>query len=164
MAHLAGVQRQERLAADFAHRFGTEHAKLRDDEDFWRRCSEHFSEELLADLALSCALWVGMGRMLRTLDIGQACKLDLAQPRLGHKRRRPPCYDEYVTRTDMEGEALKIRFGVGWARTPLRISSPTLSITSRPAGLTRCGSPSWFTPRRSIRWSVWPMRWPGRPD
>jgi hypothetical protein len=26
---------------------------------------------------MSCALWVGMGRMLRTLDIGQACKLTL---------------------------------------------------------------------------------------
>jgi AhpD family alkylhydroperoxidase len=72
-----GYSEQERLAAEFAHRFGTEHTKLRDDEDFWSRCGEHFSEELLADLAMSCALWVGMGRMLRTLDIGQACKLTL---------------------------------------------------------------------------------------
>ena len=38
---------------------------------------EHFSEELLADLALSCALWLGMGRVLRTLDIAQSCKLTL---------------------------------------------------------------------------------------
>ncbi len=29
------------------------------------------------DLALSCAMWLGMGRMLRTLDIGQACKITL---------------------------------------------------------------------------------------
>jgi AhpD family alkylhydroperoxidase len=72
-----GYSEQERLAAEFAHRFATEHTKLRDDEDFWSRCSDHFSEELLADLAMSCALWVGMGRMLRTLDIGQACKLTL---------------------------------------------------------------------------------------
>jgi alkylhydroperoxidase family enzyme len=73
----SGYSEQERLAAEFAHRFATEHTKLRDDEDFWRRCTEYFSEELLADLALSCALWIGMGRMLRTLDIGQACKLTL---------------------------------------------------------------------------------------
>jgi AhpD family alkylhydroperoxidase len=72
-----GYSEQERLAAEFAHRFATEHTKLRDDEDFWNRANEHFSEELLADLAMSCALWVGMGRMLRTLDIGQACKLTL---------------------------------------------------------------------------------------
>ncbi|SPM36643.1 Alkylhydroperoxidase family enzyme, contains CxxC motif [Mycobacterium rhizamassiliense] len=72
-----GFSEQERLAAEFAHRFGTEHTKLRDDEDFWSRVNEHFSEELLADLAMSCALWVGMGRMLRTLDIGQTCMLTL---------------------------------------------------------------------------------------
>ena len=59
------------------HRFATEHTALRDDEDFWNRCAQHFSDELLADLALSCALWIGMGRVLRTLDIGQACKLTL---------------------------------------------------------------------------------------
>lgn len=72
-----GYSAPERLAAEFAERFVTEHAALRDDEDFWARCAEHFSEELLADLALSCALWLGMGRVLRTLDIGQACTLTL---------------------------------------------------------------------------------------
>jgi AhpD family alkylhydroperoxidase len=72
-----GYTEQERLAAEFAHRFGTEHTVLRDDEEFWQRCREHFSDELLADLALSCAMWVGMGRMLRTLDIGQACRITL---------------------------------------------------------------------------------------
>lgn len=73
----AGYSDQERIAAEFAHRFGTEHTKLRDDEDFWQRAAPHFSDELMADLALSCAMWVGMGRMLRTLDIGQTCKLTI---------------------------------------------------------------------------------------
>jgi AhpD family alkylhydroperoxidase len=72
-----GYNDQERLAAEFAHRFATDHTGLRDDEDFWSRCAEHFSDELLADLALSCALWLGMGRLLRTLDIGQACAFTL---------------------------------------------------------------------------------------
>ena len=72
-----GYTAQERLAAQFAHRFATEHTVLRDDEEFWARCREHFSEELLTDLALSCAMWLGMGRMLRTLDIGQTCKVTL---------------------------------------------------------------------------------------
>ena len=72
-----GFSDQERLAAEFAHRFGTEHTKLRDDEDFWARARDHFSDELMADLALSCAMWVGMGRVLRTLDIGQTCRLTL---------------------------------------------------------------------------------------
>jgi hypothetical protein len=26
---------------------------------------------------MSCAMWLGMGRMLRTLDVGQACQLTL---------------------------------------------------------------------------------------
>lgn len=72
-----GFSDQERLAAEFAHRFGTEHTKLRDDEDFWQRCRKHFSDELITDLTLSCAMWVGMGRTLRTLDIGQACRITL---------------------------------------------------------------------------------------
>jgi AhpD family alkylhydroperoxidase len=72
-----GFTEQERIAAEFAHRFATEHTRLRDDEDFWARCAEHFSSELLTDLALSCAMWIGMGRMLRTLDIGQSCKVTL---------------------------------------------------------------------------------------
>lgn len=72
-----GYSPQERIAAEFAHRFATDHTGLRDDEDFWSRCSEHLDDELLADLALSCALWVGMGRLLRTLDIGQACAFTL---------------------------------------------------------------------------------------
>ncbi|EHI10973.1 carboxymuconolactone decarboxylase family protein [Mycolicibacterium thermoresistibile] len=72
-----GYSAAERIAAEFAHRFATDHTGLRDDEDFWARCAEHFDAELLTDLALSCAMWLGMGRMLRTLDIGQACKLTL---------------------------------------------------------------------------------------
>ncbi len=72
-----GFTEQERLAAEFAHRFATEHTALRDDDAFWQRCREHFTDELLADLALSCAMWVGMGRMLRTLDIGQTCMITL---------------------------------------------------------------------------------------
>lgn len=72
-----GYSEQERLAAEFAHRFATEHTVLRDEEDFWARCREYFSDELLADLALSCAMWLGMGRVLRTLDIGQSCKLTI---------------------------------------------------------------------------------------
>ncbi len=73
----SGYSPEERLAAEFAQRFAADHTGLREDEDFWSRCGEVFSDEILADLALSCALWVGMGRVLRTLDIGQECKLTM---------------------------------------------------------------------------------------
>jgi len=72
-----GYSPQERIAAEFAERFASDHTGLRDDDDFWERCNEEFSDELLTDLALSCAMWLGMGRMLRTLDIGQTCKITL---------------------------------------------------------------------------------------
>ena len=72
-----GYSPQERIAAEFAARFAADHTALRDDEDFWQRARQQFDAELLTDLALSCAMWLGMGRMLRTLDIGQACKITL---------------------------------------------------------------------------------------
>lgn len=72
-----GYSAQERIAAEFAERFAGDHTGLRDDEDFWERAGEQFDAELLTDLALSCAMWLGMGRMLRTLDIGQTCKITL---------------------------------------------------------------------------------------
>jgi alkylhydroperoxidase family enzyme len=72
-----GYSPQERVAAEFAARFASDHTALRDDEEFWERCNEQFSPELLTDLALSCAMWLGMGRMLRTLDIGQSCRITL---------------------------------------------------------------------------------------
>lgn len=72
-----GYSAQERIAAEFAKRFASDHTGLRDDADFWGRASEQFDDELMTDLALSCAMWLGMGRMLRTLDIGQACKITM---------------------------------------------------------------------------------------
>ncbi|BBX52396.1 carboxymuconolactone decarboxylase family protein [Mycolicibacterium poriferae] len=72
-----GYSDAERIAMEFAHRFATDHTGLRDDDDFWRRAAEHFDDALITDLAISCAMWVGMGRVLRTLDIGQACKITL---------------------------------------------------------------------------------------
>ncbi|MGV0783008.1 carboxymuconolactone decarboxylase family protein [Mycolicibacterium peregrinum] len=72
-----GYSAQERIAAEFAERFASDHTGLRDDEDFWDRANEQFDAELLTDLALSCAMWLGMGRMLRTLDIGQTCRITL---------------------------------------------------------------------------------------
>src|SRR6201994_3731367 len=66
-----GYTPQERIAAEFAERFASDHTGLRDDDDFWDRAGEHFSDELLTDLALSCAMWLGMGRERGELGIRQ---------------------------------------------------------------------------------------------
>ena len=44
-----GYSEQERVAAEFGERFASDHTGLRDDEEFWARCKEHLSDELLAD-------------------------------------------------------------------------------------------------------------------
>ncbi len=72
-----GYSDAERVAAEFAARFARDHTGLREDEDFWERCHAVFSDEEIADLALSCALWLGQGRAMRVLDVGQACRLVL---------------------------------------------------------------------------------------
>lgn len=70
-----GYTDTERVAAEFADRFATDHLGLRADDEFWALCHKHFDDEHMVDLALSCALWVGQGRALRVLDVGQACRL-----------------------------------------------------------------------------------------
>ena len=72
-----GYDESERLAAEFAERFARDHTGLREDEAFWERLHAAFSDEEIADLALSCALWLGQGRAMRVLDVGQACQLVL---------------------------------------------------------------------------------------
>ena len=77
-----GYSAQERLAAEFAYRFATEHTVLRDDEDFWSRCMR----TLLRGVARR------PGLVLRAVDrygTGPAdpryrpvLRTDLAQPRL----------------------------------------------------------------------------------
>ncbi|MDT5244130.1 MAG: hypothetical protein QOD36_1506, partial [Mycobacterium sp.] len=42
-----GYSPQERVAAEFAERFASDHTGLRDDEDFWDRANKEFSDELL---------------------------------------------------------------------------------------------------------------------
>lgn len=70
----------ERLAAEYAERFALDHTALRADADFWQRLRAQFSDAEVVDLALCCALWLGAGRTMRTLDVGQGCTLTLDRP------------------------------------------------------------------------------------
>ena len=72
-----GYSEAERVAAEFAERFATDHTGLRDDDEFWARCKEHFDDELIVELTLSCGLWLAAGRSMRVLDVGQTCRLTL---------------------------------------------------------------------------------------
>ena len=72
-----GYSDTERLAAEFASRFARDHVGLREADEFWGRLHGALSDEEITDLTLSCALWLGQGRALRVLDVGQACRLTL---------------------------------------------------------------------------------------
>ena len=71
---------REKLAAEYAEGFALDHVALRTDTGFWQRLHAQFSDAEIVDLALCCALWLGAGRTMRTLDVGQSCLLHLDRP------------------------------------------------------------------------------------
>lgn len=70
---------RERLAAEYAERFASDHVGLRADAGFWLRFRGVFSDAEIVDLAVCCALWLGAGRTMRVLDVGQSCSLTLGK-------------------------------------------------------------------------------------
>jgi AhpD family alkylhydroperoxidase len=72
-----GFSNRERLAAEFAERIAEDHVGLRDDDGFWRRLRAAFGDDEIVDLGICCALWLGSGRVMRTLDVAQSCSLTL---------------------------------------------------------------------------------------
>jgi alkylhydroperoxidase family enzyme len=63
----AVLTERERLAAEFAERFALEHLTM--DDDFWGRLRAAFSDEEIADLAMSCGAWLGMGRAMAVIGV-----------------------------------------------------------------------------------------------
>lgn len=74
-----GYSTRERLAAEYAEGFAQDHLALRDNNDFWSRMSAHFRDDEIVDLALCCTLWLGAGRTMRVLDVGQTCSLTMSR-------------------------------------------------------------------------------------
>jgi hypothetical protein len=52
---------------------------LRENKDFWKRMRASFTDEEIVDLALCCTLWLGAGRTMRVLDVGQSCSLTMSR-------------------------------------------------------------------------------------
>ena len=73
----SGYSERERLAAEYAEGIATDHLRLREDGDFWKRLRHAFSDAEIVDLATCCSLWLGVGRTMRVLDVGQSCALVL---------------------------------------------------------------------------------------
>jgi alkylhydroperoxidase family enzyme len=70
---LDGLDDRERLAAEFADRYVTDHLGM--DDAFWDRLHSHFGDEELVDLALCVASWLALGRFNQVFDIDGACRV-----------------------------------------------------------------------------------------
>jgi alkylhydroperoxidase family enzyme len=58
---------RERLAAEFAQRFALDHQAM--DDAFWARLRAAYADDEVADLTMSCGMWLGLGRVLAVLGV-----------------------------------------------------------------------------------------------
>jgi AhpD family alkylhydroperoxidase len=63
----AGYTDRERLAIEFAERFAIDHAAV--DDDLFARLRADFDDGEIVDLAICCAAFLGLGRVLAVLGI-----------------------------------------------------------------------------------------------
>jgi alkylhydroperoxidase family enzyme len=68
-----GLTDRERLAAEFAERYATDHLGM--DGPFWDRLHAAYSDEELVDLALCVGSWLALGRFNQVFDIDGACRV-----------------------------------------------------------------------------------------
>jgi AhpD family alkylhydroperoxidase len=66
---------RQRLAAEYAERFATDHRAI--DDELFTRLRRAFSDAEILDLTLCCAVFVGLGRTLEVLQITESCAIDL---------------------------------------------------------------------------------------
>ena len=67
---------RERLAAEFARRYSTDHLGM--DAAFWDRCHDVYTDDELVDLALCVGSWLALGRFNQVFDIDGACRVPAA--------------------------------------------------------------------------------------
>jgi alkylhydroperoxidase family enzyme len=70
-----GYSERQRLAIEYAERFATDHRNI--DDELFTRLRTQFADDEILDLALCCAVFVGLGRTLEVLQITDNCPIDL---------------------------------------------------------------------------------------
>jgi alkylhydroperoxidase family enzyme len=68
-----GFTERERLTAEFARRYASNHVAM--DDDFWARLRTHFSDAELVDLGLCVASWLALGRFNQVFGLDGACRV-----------------------------------------------------------------------------------------
>lgn len=75
----AELTERERLAAEFAQRYCTEHRAM--DDEFWARIRGAYRDEELVDLGLCVASWLGLGRFNQVFGLDDACAIPALRQR-----------------------------------------------------------------------------------
>jgi alkylhydroperoxidase family enzyme len=71
----AGLTGRERLAAEYAERFATEHLGLDGDETFWTAMRSAYSDAEIIELSMDIGSWMAFGRLNHVLGIDAVCQL-----------------------------------------------------------------------------------------
>jgi alkylhydroperoxidase family enzyme len=58
---------RERLAAEFAQRFALDHQAM--DDEFWARLRAAYADDEIADLTMSCGMFLGLGRAMAVVGV-----------------------------------------------------------------------------------------------
>ena len=64
---------RERLAIEYAERLGEAPRSMDEDEQFWRRMHEHFSDREIVDLTFAIGSWIALGRFTHVLGLDYVC-------------------------------------------------------------------------------------------
>lgn len=67
-----GFTERERLCADFAERFATDHLSMGD--PYWQRMRAAFTDDEIVELGLAVGSWLAFGRLQRVLGV-DACRV-----------------------------------------------------------------------------------------
>ncbi len=74
----AGFSPRERLAAEFAEKYATDHLAMGD--ELWERLHDNFTDDELVDLALCVGSWLALGRFNQVFDIDGGCRVPAHPP------------------------------------------------------------------------------------
>jgi alkylhydroperoxidase family enzyme len=71
----AALTDRERLAAEYAERFASEHLSLDDDEYFWSTMKAVYTDAEIIELSMCIGSWIAFGRLNHVLGIDAVCQL-----------------------------------------------------------------------------------------
>ena len=75
LAASGSLSDRERLAAEYAERFASDHLSLDADEDFWARFHAAYTDAEIIELSMCIGSWIAFGRLNHVLGIDAACVL-----------------------------------------------------------------------------------------